>query len=99
MHDSDRFRLLGSYETPLFENGDVVFCERLGEVEIVGLTNARIPWPTGKRYKTQKPAMILFDALAEAVRRESNIAVCHWWGVTPQTVWKWRKALGVFQAT
>ena len=37
MHDADRYRLLGSYETPLFEYGDVVFCERLGEVQIVGL--------------------------------------------------------------
>ena len=28
-----------------------------------------------------------------------NIAVCHWWGVTPQTVTKWRKALGVRMVT
>jgi hypothetical protein len=30
-----------------------------------------------------------------SVRRESNQAVCYWWGVTPQTVSKWRQALAV----
>jgi hypothetical protein len=29
------------------------------------------------------------------VRRESAIAVCHHWGVTPQTVTKWRQSMGV----
>ena len=53
MQDADRYRLLGQYDTPRFEYGQVVFCERLGEVEIVGLTDAPIPWPTGKRYKAQ----------------------------------------------
>jgi hypothetical protein len=38
---------------------------------------------------------VVYGPLAEAIRRESNQAVCHWWGVTPQTVTKWRKALGV----
>jgi hypothetical protein len=35
----------------------------------------------------------------EAVRRESNIAVAHWWGVTGQTVTLWRKALDVAPTT
>ncbi len=33
--------------------------------------------------------------LARAVRRESAQAVAHWWGITPQTVTKWRQALDV----
>jgi hypothetical protein len=37
----------------------------------------------------------VFKDLAKAIRRESNQAVCHWLGITPQTVTKWRKALGV----
>jgi hypothetical protein len=40
---------------------------------------------------------VVCGGLAKAVRRESNVAVCHWWGITPQTVTKWRKALGVPQ--
>jgi hypothetical protein len=41
----------------------------------------------------------VYAGLAEAARRESNAAVRHWWGVTPQTVSKWRKRLGVGRYT
>jgi hypothetical protein len=40
------------YQTPRFHYGDVVKCEMRGDVKIVCLTAARIPWPkcrTGKR--------------------------------------------------
>jgi hypothetical protein len=37
----------------------------------------------------------VFGNLARAVRTESNLAVGYWFGVTPQTVSKWRKGLGV----
>ncbi len=94
MRDSDRFKLrFGPYSTPKFKYGQVVFCEVRGEVEIVGLTDAKIPWPIGKRGHTK--TFIVFAGLADAVRKESNQAVCHWWGITPQTVTKWRNALGV----
>jgi hypothetical protein len=39
--------------------------------------------------------LVVFKDLAKAVRRESELAICHWWGVCPTCVWKWRKALGV----
>jgi hypothetical protein len=42
---------------------------------------------------------ILTGDLVKAVRRESATAICYWWGVTPQTVTVWRKALGVGRAT
>lgn len=101
VHDSDRFRLLGSYETPRFEYGQVVFCERFGEVTIDGITDAPIPWPFTKRKSGRggRPSLILFAGLVEAVRRESNQAVAYWWGVTGQTVTKWRKALEVSPTT
>jgi hypothetical protein len=76
MQDSDRFRPLGRYETPLFEYGQVVFCERFGEVRIDGVTDAPIPWPFTKR-SGGRPSVILFAGLVEAVRRESNQAVAH----------------------
>ena len=54
---------------------------------LCGLTDAPIPWPTGK--KRQKGpgarAIVVYGALAEAVRRESAQAVAHWFGVTNQT--------------
>jgi hypothetical protein len=38
---------------------------------------------------------VVYRDLERAVRTESNQAVCHWWGITDQTVTKWKKALGV----
>lgn len=95
--NSERFRLLGTYATPAFQYGDIVEDERRGEVEIVALTDAPIPWPTGRPTKKghrRQRAIVLFDCLAEAVRSEATQAVAHWWGVTSQTVTVWRNALG-----
>lgn len=94
MTDDDRFRLhFGPYQTPRFRIGDVVCDEVRGLVTIVGLTDARIPWPIGKRGRAK--TFVVFDGRAQAIQRESNQAVCHWWGITPQTVTKWRKTFGI----
>jgi len=61
------------------------------------MSDARIPWPVGKIAWAR--SLVVCGGLARAVRLESNQAVCHWWGVTPQTVSKWRKALGVGRVT
>ena len=98
MTDAERFRLLfGPYRTPRFRYGRPAFCEVRGEVVLVGLSDAPIPWPVGKRGRHK--ALVVYGGLAEAVRRESAQAVARWWGITPQTVWKWRKALGVGAVT
>jgi len=94
---SDRYPLIGRYATPRFRYGKFVMCEMRGEVEIVGLTDAPIPWPIGKRGRHK--AIVLYGALVKAVRRESSLAIQHWFGVGPFTVWKWRKALGVDRNT
>ena len=47
MHERDRVKLLGRYRTPRFHYGDVVTCALRGDMKIVGLSNARIPWPKG----------------------------------------------------
>ena len=93
MNDSERFRLLGKYRTPRFRYGRKVLCAVRGEVTIVGLTDAPIPWPICKRVRGR--SLVVFKDLVKALRRESNQAICHWWGITPQTVSKWRKALGI----
>src|SRR5262249_19146465 len=94
MTDDDRFRLLfGPYVAPAFRYDDIVFCEVRGEVTIVGLSSGRIPWPIGKRGRSKSFAV--YGGLADAIRREAAIAVCYWFGMTPQTVTKYRKALGV----
>lgn len=93
MLQAERFKLHGSYRTPKFKYGAVVQDLARGEVRIVGLTDARIPWPIGQ--KGRGKSLVLFKGLAKAVRKESHQAVRHWWGVGADRVWKWRKALGV----
>jgi hypothetical protein len=98
MRDYERFKLLfGPYRTPRFRYGNAVFCDVRGEVTICGLSDAPIPWPVGKRGRAK--SLVVYRDLAEAVRRESNLAVAHWWGVSPQTVSLSRRELGVGPVT
>jgi hypothetical protein len=93
-------KLLGEYVTPRFDYGDVVRCARRGDVRIVGLSEAPIPWPVGQTLpRGRGRALVLYGDLAEAVRRESAEAVMHFWGVKVNTVWLWRKVLGVGRMT
>jgi hypothetical protein len=95
--DDDRYRLLhGPYAAPRCRPGKRLMCGVRGAVIVCGLSAGRIPWPVGKRGRAK--ALIVFGGLARAVRTESNQAVCHWWGVTPQTVSRWRRLLGVPRA-
>ena len=90
----DRFKLHGIYRTPRFRLGSTVTCQVRGELRIVGVTDARIPWPRGNGRRGAR-SLVVYGALAHAVRRESVYAICHWFGVDDVTVWKWRKMLGV----
>jgi hypothetical protein len=95
---ADRFRLLFSpYRTPRFRVGQRVCCAVRGEVVIVGLSEAPIPWPLCKVGKWHRP--VVYKGLARAVRRESEQAVAHHWGVGHCPAWQWRKALGVGATT
>ena len=77
MYDHERFALhFGPYHTPPFDYGDVVMDEVRGEVTVVKLSAAKIPWPIGKL--RQGRSLIVYGGLADAIRRESNQAVCHW---------------------
>lgn len=70
-------------------------CEMRGEVVITGITDGRIPWPVGRRRKERATTLVIYAGLVDALRRESLSAVCHWWGITPQTATKWRRELGI----
>jgi hypothetical protein len=89
----------GIYTTPRFRYGSTVTDDCRGEVVIVAISSGRIPWPLGSVKGNPNRALVIYGALARAVRREANQAVCFWWGVTAQTVSKWRKALGVVGQT
>jgi hypothetical protein len=102
MTDADRFDLLGKYTTPRVRVGRVLACEyRDRDVVVTGYTDARIPWPHGRPrgHRGGTPGRVVYGGQAEAVRRKSNQAVAHWFGVTPSTVSLWRKALEVGRTT
>lgn len=94
MPASDRVKLHGTYRTPRFRLGAKVKCRVRGELTIIGITDARIPWPLGKHGRGAN-SLVVYGYLAQALRRESVSAICHWFGVHEVTIWKWRKALGV----
>jgi hypothetical protein len=97
MTDADRSTLRRTYRTPRVRVGAVLFCEARGRDMIVtGMTAAPVRWPVGRtRGEPGWPAPIVCGGLAAAVRREAAQAVARAWGVSRQTVSKWRRELGV----
>jgi hypothetical protein len=89
-----RYKLhFGPYKTPHFKLGAVVEDEIRGEVKINGVSEARVPWPLAI-HRPQR-SVIVYGALARAIRRESVQAVAYWWGVSVEKVRVVRRALGV----
>jgi hypothetical protein len=97
IRDAERYKLLhGPYHPPRCRVGKWLTCTVRGRMNVCGMSDGRIPWPM-TRHKRGKPFLIVGGGLVKAIRRESETAVAYWWGVTAQTVWQWRKALGVPQ--
>jgi hypothetical protein len=94
MPNRDRFKLhFGPYRTPRFKFGGVVKDEIRGEVKIIGVSDARIPWPLA-HYWAQR-SIVVYGSLVRAVRRESVQAVAYWWGISVEKVRLVRRALSV----
>jgi hypothetical protein len=80
MDDRKRFKLLhGPYKPPRCWLGKKLFCKVRGWVPVRRISAGRIPWPETSVVHSR--AFILIDDLVKAVRHESAIAICHWWGV------------------
>jgi len=93
--------LFGPYSPPRLRRGQLAVCEARRDLVRVGpLSNGPIPWPTiegrGRRGAGQ---LIVCGDLVRAVRKEAAAAIVRHWGVSQQTVWRWRKALGVGRMT
>jgi len=97
MIDVERFKLLhGPYRTPKYCIERRVRCAVRGEMKIKEFSDAPISWPMG-RLRGGPCFLIVCGGLLKAIRRESEQAICHHWGVCRTTVWNWRKALNVPQ--
>ncbi len=89
-----RYKLhFGPYRTPRFKLGAIINDGIRGEVTVVGLTDARIPWPIVKYRRFRSYAVV--GGLAKAVRLESNVALRYWFGVSQSWISVCRQALGV----
>ena len=96
--DAERFRLLaGPYRMPKCKIGGWLTCRIRGRVRVVAISDGLIQWPMAQQKNGGNKTLIVCGDLAKAIGRESAQAVAHWWGVSPQTVSLWRKALGVEQ--
>ncbi len=97
MKPKDRVQLRsGPYKSPSISIGTILACEsRDTDVIVVDYSDAKIPWPIGRRPRLGAKSLIVFGDLAKAVKNESCLAVAHWFGVSTQTVTVWRRNLGV----
>ena len=93
--DRVQFRA-GPYKSPSIPIGTIISCEsRDTDVIVVDYSDAKIPWPIGRRPRLGAKSLIVFGDLAEAVKQESCLAVAQWFGVSTQTVKVWHRNLGV----
>lgn len=88
-----RTDLIGDpYTPPPAKLGRCAWCFlRRRTVVISGWTDAPIRWPRcGVRGQHGGSGLLFTGDLIKAVQTESALALKHWWGVSANTVWRWR---------
>jgi len=78
----------GPYLTPSVISGCRVYCLVRGLVNLVGLSDAPIPWPIGE--KDGEQSLVVYRGLARALKCETATAIAAAWGVPIATVEHWR---------
>ncbi len=92
--------LFGPYRPPRCRVGGNLRCVVRGPAVVRGMSDTPIQWPfTHRNSVDRRPSLIVCGDMVDAIRKESASAVAHHFGVTAQTVTKWRKALGVDRQT
>ena len=91
---ASKYQLLhGPYVPPAFRRGDRTVClYRDADVVITSWTNARIPWPRCRAIGVRGGSgLLVCDELVRCIRSESAEAIKHWFGVSTNAVWNWRR--------
>jgi len=99
MNARERLRLLfGPYRAPPLKKGERAWClYRDASVVVTTWSDAPTPWPRCylAEGRARAHGLLVDEELARAIKNESAAAVGHWWGVSRNTVRRWRGALGV----
>ena len=90
-------KLIGAYTAPAVRIGDRVDCLFRGcECVVTSIADAPIPWPRVQPAEQRGGCGLLVNhALGRAIRTESAVALKYHFGVSTDTVWRWRKCFGV----
>jgi hypothetical protein len=86
------------FTPPALQRGARTICLfRDCEVIVTSWSDARLPWQRCRPAwaKGGGSGLLVTDELVRAVKSESSLALQHWFGIKPETVWRWRKAFGV----
>jgi hypothetical protein len=89
--------LFGPYTPQSLKRGDRATClYRDCEVVITSWSHAPISWPRCQRPRQSGGSGLLVDEEAGSSNPiESSVALQYWFGVTAETVWRWRKVFGI----
>jgi len=90
MYENTTKLRFGPYVTPIAVVGTFVECEVRGLVTIVGLSDAPLAWPIGERDGQTK--LVVYKALARALRQEKAVAIAAAWGISLPQVQQWQRA-------
>jgi hypothetical protein len=92
--------LHGPYPHPRLQIGERAHCQLRARLCVVtSWSDAPISWPRCQPMGQRGGHGLLFDGeLIRAVRTESALAICFWWGISEGVVWRWRMVLGIPRA-
>lgn len=85
----------GPYKAPRCKVGRELYDILRGDLVVVAISDAPIPWPLGRVHPVCRPLPILTAELVRAIRTESEQAIVYHWRVSRWAVCRWRRALGV----